>query len=111
MSGVKGRSGRKGSYAKQLSKALGIIDRELPNIIEKLLEKANNGDREALIYLIDRRLGKPQQSTDINLLGGETLTASLVANLFTMMAQKRKELELESRKLIENSPVVETDVT
>ena len=93
MSGVKGRSGRKGSYAKQLSKALGVIDRELPNLIEKLIDRATNGDREALIYLIDRRLGKPVQQTDMNLQGGEELTAGLVAQLFAMLAAKRKELD------------------
>jgi len=97
------RGGRPKSFTTQVNEALEVIDRELPQIVMQLVDKAKNGDREALIYLIDRRLGKPQQSTDINLLGGETLTASLVANLFTMMAQKRKELELESRKLIENT--------
>lgn len=89
MSGVKGRSGRKGSYAKQLSKALGLIDRDLPLLIEKLLERGLNGDREALIYLIDRRLGKPKAPLDIE--GGEKLGFDAVA-LFSLLVQQQKQL-------------------
>jgi len=101
MSGVKGRSGRKGSYAKQVSKALGIIDRELPSLIEKLIDKAEKGDREALIYLIDRRLGKPTQQTDIDISGGEELTAGLVTQLFAMLAARKKELEQQQGPVIQ----------
>jgi len=93
MSGVKGRSGRKGSYGYQLSKALRKIDIRLPELIDKLIERAMDGDREALVYLVDRRLGKPVQQTDMNLQGGEQLTAGLVTQLFTMLAARKRELE------------------
>mgnify|MGYP003145177599 CR=1 FL=1 len=91
MSGVKGRSGRKGSKAKQVSKALNQIDMAMPSLIWKLIERAQNGDREALIYLIDRRLGKPTQAIDVE--GGEKLGTGLVVELFKLLAEKKRELD------------------
>jgi len=73
--------------------AMEIIDQELPAIVLQLVEKAKEGDREALIYLIDRRLGKPKQATELEVSGGEELTAGLVTQLFTILAAKRKELD------------------
>ena len=90
MSGVKGRSGRKGSYAAQLSRALGVIDKELPNLVTKLIEKANNGDREALIYLIDRRLGKPKVQMEV---GSGDMPASILVQVLQLINPDRKLLE------------------
>ena len=104
-----GVAGRKPRPSLLIKRSLQLLDRKLPQIFQALIDKALEGDREAQIYLIDRAIGKPQQSTDINLTGGEVLTASLVANLFTMLAQKRKEMELESRKPLEITEAKERD--
>uniref|UniRef100_A0A6M3LVE6 Uncharacterized protein n=1 Tax=viral metagenome TaxID=1070528 RepID=A0A6M3LVE6_9ZZZZ len=103
MSGVKGRSGRHKVLSTQIDEAMAIIDQELPAIVLQLVEKAKEGDRDALIYLIDRRMGKPKQATDLKLEGGEELTAGLVSQLFTILAAKRKELEQGTVMQIENT--------
>jgi len=88
-----------------MNEAMAIIDQELPAIVLQLVEKAKEGDREALIYLIDRRLGKPKQATELEVSGGEELTAGLVTQLFTILAAKRKELDNPIQ--IENTGVIE----
>ena len=89
MSGVKGRSGRKGSVAKQLSKALGIVDKELPCIFEALIKRAKEGDREAQIYLIDRRLGKPKVVTEIEADEGLSKVAFIIAMKAIIEAEQK----------------------
>ena len=101
MAGVKGRSDRKGSYAKQLSKALGIVDKELPTLIERLIERAKDGDREALIYLIDRRLGKPKAPVELG--GGEELGVGLVTRIYQLMAAREREIGTGRKLLYERS--------
>ena len=65
MSGVKGRSGRKGSHAKRLSKAMGLIESNMPSIVETLLYLAiEKKDREAATYLLNRIYGNPRQEID-----------------------------------------------
>ena len=88
-----GVSGRKPLPVTIVKRALAQIDKNLPGIVLALITMALGGDREAAIYLIDRRLGKPVQQTALALSGGEELTAGLVTQLFTMLAAKRKELE------------------
>lgn len=95
--------GRPKSFTTQMNEAMAIIDQELPAIVLQLVEKAKEGDREALIYLIDRRLGKPKQATELEVSGGEELTAGLVTQLFTILAAKRKELEQGTVVQIENT--------
>tara|TARA_Y100000310_G_scaffold340546_1_gene436667 strand:+ start:2349 stop:2684 length:336 start_codon:yes stop_codon:yes gene_type:complete len=69
MAGVKGKSGRKPMPSTLVNRALAKVDKRLPDIFEALITRALEGDREAQIYLIDRRLGKPKQTTDMNLDG------------------------------------------
>lgn len=92
MSGVKGRSGRRKPLGKQIDEAMKLLDAGLPGLVSKLIDKATNGDREALIYLIDRRLGKPRQQTEIDITGGDKLGAGTLVELFQILIQKRKEL-------------------
>lgn len=63
MSGVKGRSGPRKSPSKLVNEALDLVDQKLPAIFEALIKRATEGDRDAQIYLIDRRLGRPKQET------------------------------------------------
>ena len=98
--------GRPKSFTTQMNEAMAIIDQELPAIVLQLVEKAKEGDREALIYLIDRRLGKPKQATELEVSGGEELTAGLVTQLFAILAAKRK--EMDSPLQIEAGVVVES---
>jgi len=108
MSGVKGRSGRKGSYAKQLSKALGLIDRDLPDLVDKLLEKAKNGDRESLIYLIDRRLGKPKASAELEVQGLESIGPNVVQEIFKLVDQRRQQIPQIQPSTAEDAPQLPT---
>ena len=67
MSGKPGRSGRRKAMGKQIDEAIAHLDIELVELIDKLVSKAKEGDREALIYLIDRRMGRPHQSQDLRI--------------------------------------------
>ena len=70
-----GKAGRKPKPSTLVSRALAIVDKELPAIFEALIQKAKNGDREAQIYLIDRCLGRPKQETDLRVKGIIAFTA------------------------------------
>ena len=87
-----GKAGRKPKPSTLVSRALAIVDKQLPAIFEALIKKATEGDREAQIYLIDRRLGKPKQQTDLDISGGQQLGSGLVVELFKILSQKQKEL-------------------
>jgi len=51
-------------------------DREnLPAYFAKLSERALNGDKECLIYLIDRHLGKAKQTVDSNIKASRVYSA------------------------------------
>jgi len=93
MSGIKGRSGRRKPLSKQIDEAMKLLDAGLPGLISKLIDKATEGDREALIYLVDRRLGKPRQQTGIDLTGGDKIGSGLVVELMQILTEKKKELE------------------
>jgi len=93
MPGVKGRSGRKRNPRNAQRYFNDKFDGSLFELTAKLIKKALEGDREMLIYCFDRRLGKPKQSTELDISGGEELTAGLVTQLFAMLAAKRKEFE------------------
>ena len=67
--------------------------KNLPYYFEKLSEVALKGDRESLVYLIDRHLGKPKQQTDIDITGGEQISTGLIVKLFRMMSDRKRLLE------------------
>lgn len=108
--GVKGRSGRKKDPAGIMKFLCEKITDNVYDLTEALVQKALDGDKDCIFYCFDRVCGKPQQSTDLNLMGGEQLTAGLVASLFTMLTAKRKELEMSNRLLIEGEPPVDGEV-
>ena len=60
---------------------------------------ATLGDREALVYLVDRHLGKTKAVIDIE--GGEDLGVGLVTKILDLVAEKRKELPIIEGKLLE----------
>jgi len=108
MAGRKGRSGRKKVASTLVNEALERVGEHIPELFSKLIEKGLQGDRECLIYLIDRRLGKPKVQTEVDLSGGELLGAGVVVELFKMMAQRKRELEesaAEPKKQIEATTI------
>ena len=114
MSGVKGKSGRKPKSLNR-EQAMRSLTLRLPKAI-RIIEETMDGiifDRlrfEAAVFVKESCLGKAVQSTSLDITGGEALTASLVANLFAMLATKRKELEIESRKQLEIEKTGREDV-
>ena len=101
--GKKGLSGRKKSPRNVIKYLTEHIDDNWSKLVDSLIQKAINGDKELLQYCFDRRLGKPKQSTDLDISGGEELSASLVTHLFAMLATKRKELEQQDKLQIEKT--------
>lgn len=86
-----GVSGPKPKLTTLVKRALAKVDQNLPQIFQALIERALEGDREAQIYLIDRRLGKPKSEIDIT--GGESLGVGIVTQIYTLMAERRRELD------------------
>ena len=97
----KGRCGRKKSPRDVMRYLTEQIDSNWGVLVERLIEQAKNGDREALLYCFDRRLGKPKATTEIE--GGEALSAGLVLQILAVIAEQRRLPEppqLESRGLL-----------
>lgn len=93
MTGKKGKSGRRKAPGTIVKEAYDIVDSKLPDLFEALIKKAEQGDREALIYLIDRRLGKPTQQTSLEIEGVEKLGQGTIVTLFQLLAQERARLQ------------------
>ena len=74
-----GKAGRKPKPSTLVSRALLEVDKRLPDIFKALIDKAIEGDREAQIYLIDRRLGKPKVVTEIEADEGLSKVAFIIA--------------------------------
>ena len=90
MSGVKGKSGRKRNIANIQKYYNEQFDLRAPQVIERLLDEAINGKAEALIYSIDRRLGKPKITTDLNLDTGDLGKGLLLAAMTKFIEAKRE---------------------
>ncbi len=90
MSGVKGKSGRKRHPQSVMMRLYDKIDANWDALQNTLIQKAIEGDREALMYCFDRRLGKPKASTEVNIEGGEVIGAGVVLKLFAMMAERER---------------------
>ncbi len=96
MSGVKGRSGRKRdvrNIQKYFNEAFDLRSKEL---VEALIEKAQEGDIQSLVYVFDRRLGKPKQQTEIT--GGEKLGQGAILELLKVVQEERQYIEAPNVK-------------
>jgi len=86
---------RPGGGGKKVSttvkEALDGLQGDLPTFFAQLRERAANGDREAVIYLIDRAIGKPKQQTE--LVGTEQLGVGLMRGLFEVLGQELQRLQ------------------
>lgn len=89
--GKKGRSGRKRNPRNITKYFNEVFDQNSYVLVEQLIDKAKNGDKEMLIYCFDRRLGKPKATTEIE--GGEALGAGIVLQILQLVSEhKRKQL-------------------
>ena len=92
MAGVKGRSGRKRNPANVQKYFNEQFDLCSGSLVQTLIDKAKNGDRELLIYCFDRRLGKPKQQVDIDPKGMQAIGMSTLLELYQLIAAERKQL-------------------
>ena len=60
MSGIKGKSGRKPTPKNVTQYLYTQIDMHWKDLVASLISKAIEGDREAMFYCFDRKLGKPK---------------------------------------------------
>ena len=90
MSGIKGRSGPRKKLGTQINEAMALLDQELPGLVQKLIDKAEKGDRDSLIYLIDRRMGKPRSTVELE--GVKEIGADLLVKIAQAVIEKRREL-------------------
>ena len=60
------------------------------DLMDALLTKGINGDREAAQYVCDRLRGKPKSSTEIDLTGGEGIGIDSLVKLLEMIQQSRR---------------------
>lgn len=116
MTGVKGRSGRKRNITNVLKYLTDKIDENWYELVDRLIERALNGDKEALFYCVDRRVGKLK--TEIDLTGGEQLGTGLILQVLKMV-QERKQLtegdyaiqgQAETERLLEEQKEEAEDV-
>ena len=94
--GARPGSGRPKKPQRLVREALDRVDQNLPELFESLIKKALEGDREAAMYLIDRRLGKPTVISDIKLKGGEELGQGAFLTLMNHLNEARRRFELQS---------------
>lgn len=99
MAGVKGRSGRKKTLGTLMDAAMGRIDQNLEFIFQQLIDKAMAGDKEAAIYLIDRRMGRPHQSIDQRIKGEINITADQI--VAAIDGARREQIEFLEPTLLE----------
>ena len=74
MSNEKGRSGRKPAATDITNYLYNQIDKNWPELINKLIQRAIEGDKECLQYCLDRRIGKPVAKQETILKGHILLT-------------------------------------
>ena len=126
MSGKKGRSGRKRGASSLVAAGLDLVDQKLPEIFDALIKRAVGydidcpqcgavieavrGDRESQIYLIDRRLGKPKATAEIEGDSDSKLTALAVTQLLNIFEERRREVEQTSVITEDAPPLIETSV-
>ena len=94
MSGVKGKSGRKHKSLTR-ERALQVLTMRLPKAINVIAETIDgvNTDRlryESAVEVKNSVMGKPTQQNIIR--GGEQIGENLVAQLFTRLEAKQREL-------------------
>jgi hypothetical protein len=66
----KNKGGRPPKLKNQIERAMKTLDAALPDLISRLIDLAyTKNDRDALIYLIDRKMGRPAASINANIKG------------------------------------------
>ena len=66
----KNKGGRPPKLKNQIERAMKTLDAHLPDLIARLIDLAYaKGDRDALIYLIDRKMGRPASQVNANIKG------------------------------------------
>jgi hypothetical protein len=66
MTAKKGQRGRPFEPGTLIKKMLDeAVVNDLPDIIKALIDKAKSGDKDCMIYVCDRIMGKPKQAVDM----------------------------------------------
>jgi len=69
-SAAKHKGGRPPKLKNQSERAMKTLEAQLPDLIARLIDLAyTKGDRDALIYLIDRKMGRPAASINASVKG------------------------------------------
>ena len=62
--------GRPPKLVNQIDRAMRTLDANLPALIDKLIDLAyTKGDKDIIMYLIDRKMGRPAASINANIKG------------------------------------------
>lgn len=107
MSGKKGRSGRlpraiELARSRGKDDALSCVRRRLPQLLQVLVEKAEAGDKECAVYLVDRVLGRPRLELDQRLTSSVDVTLDPSRLLAAM--REREQIEAQYRLVSEREP-------
>ena len=79
-------SGRHKEPAQIIKEAIAKDAQNLPKYFQRLSELALRGDREALQYLIDRQLGKPKATTELQ----SDVGSGLIVEFFKRLEERRE---------------------
>ncbi|MBE3144418.1 MAG: hypothetical protein IMZ61_10920 [Planctomycetes bacterium] len=124
MAGKKGRSGRKRMPEKDVKEAIEALSADVPQLFEKLKVialglpitcpgcgqevPAARPDKDSLIYLIDRVLGRPRQEIDARIKATHLVLSADDYELATRTAVMIEQTALES--VSTNAPLLTTKV-
>ena len=109
MSGMPGRSGRpklRPNRANALRRMSALIPVSVA-VIQETIEGVNR-DRlkyEAAIYNYEQCFGKPKQSTELDISGGQDIGANLIVQL--LKAASQRQLAVEEPKLLKEYEVTD----
>ena len=105
--------GKKKSLKTLMKEAYDKLDESLPDLFQKLIDKAKGGDKDCLQYLIDRKLGRPHQSQDLRIKAQRIYSPEeleLMSIPLLNEAQKLKEWREDGQKDLSEGMVKEEEV-
>ena len=85
--------GKKKSLKTLMKEAYDKLDESLPGLFQKLIDKARDGDKDCLQYLIDRKLGRPHQSQDLRITAKRIYSSEELELMSIPLLNEAKKLE------------------
>ena len=93
--------GKKKALKTLMKEAYDKLDESLPDLFQTLIDKAKNGDKDCLQYLIDRKLGRPHQSQDLRVTARREYSPEELELMSIPLLNEAKTLEEWSKDAVQ----------